>query len=321
MWGGADVSEQKRRVDYWVENYPKQVSKYRDADDINPKHTFFYPAEEYKIEYLDKITDLCKQGYGEIEVHLHHDNDTEENFISNMHEFLELLDTRHGVVPKVDGSYNFSFIHGNWALDNSRKDGRWCGLNNELFLLKKLGCYADFTLPSAPSDTQTSKVNSIYYAKDNTLKPKSHNTGVDVEVGGKESGDLMIIQGPLALNFKKRKFGFLPKIENSDIRHTFLPTKDRIDLWIRQSIHVKGRPEWIFVKIHTHGTQDNDMEAILGDDVSFMYKYLEDNYNDGENYSLHYVTAREMYNIVKAAEAGETGNPGLYRNYKIPSPF
>ena len=39
----------------------------------------------------------------------------------------------------------------------SLPDGRWCGLNNELILLRDLGCYADFTLPSAPSrpsDTQ-----------------------------------------------------------------------------------------------------------------------------------------------------------------------
>ena len=37
----------------------------------------------------------------------------------------------------------FGFIHGNWCLDNSRADGRWCGLNNELILLRELGCYAD----------------------------------------------------------------------------------------------------------------------------------------------------------------------------------
>ncbi len=30
------------------------------------------------------------------------------------------------------------------------------------------------------------------------------------------------------------------------------------------------------------------------------------------------MTAREAYNIVKAAEAGEKGNPEKYRNYQIP---
>ena len=32
------------------------------------------------------------------------------------------------------------------------------------------------------------------------------------------------------------------------------------------------------------------------------------------------VTAREMYNIAKAAEEGEKGEPGQYRNYEILPP-
>ena len=45
-------------------------------------------------------------------------------------------------------------------------DGRWCGLNNEIGLLCRLGCYADFTFPSAPSETQPAMVNAIYYSRD-----------------------------------------------------------------------------------------------------------------------------------------------------------
>ncbi len=35
---------------------------------------------------------------------------------------------------------------------------------------------------------------------------------------------------------------------------------------------------------------------------------------------LHYVTAREAYNIVKAAEAGKSGDPNDYRDFEIPPP-
>jgi hypothetical protein len=35
---------------------------------------------------------------------------------------------------------------------------------------------------------------------------------------------------------------------------------------------------------------------------------------------LHYVTAREVYNIIKAAEAGLTGSPHDYRDYELPPP-
>jgi hypothetical protein len=51
-----------------------------------------------------------------------------------------------------------------------------------------------------------------------------------------------------------------------------------------------------------------------------MHRYLESRYNDGKRYVLHYVTAREAYNIVKAAEAGEQGDPGRYRDYLLPPP-
>lgn len=320
MWGKASYDQEVTRVDQWLHQYPEQVKGHYDADGKSPQHTYFYPQEEYRVEHLNKIASLCKSGYGEVEIHLHHDNDTEDNFMKTMQGFLETLDKNHGLIPKNENGYQFSFIHGNWSLDNSRKDGRWCGLNNELILLKKLGCYADYTLPSAPSDTQTKKVNSIYYAKDNPVKPKSHNTGIDVCVGGKESGDLMIIQGPLSFNFKSRKYGVLPKIENADIRSIQLPTNDRVDLWVDQHISVQGKPDWIFIKIHTHGTQETDIDAILGDEVEKMYSYLETKYNDGENYVLHYVTAREMYNIIKAAENNEAGSPNDYRDYIIDKP-
>jgi hypothetical protein len=93
-----------------------------------------------------------------------------------------------------------------------------------------------------------------------------------------------------------------------------------VDLWVRQHIHVQGRPEWIFVKIHTHGTQEPDMETLLGDPMDRMFTYLETAYNDGSRYQLHYVTSREAYNIIKAAEAGKVGNPHLYRDFLLPRP-
>ena len=51
-----------------------------------------------------------------------------------------------------------------------------------------------------------------------------------------------------------------------------------------------------------------------------MNDYLTTKYNDGDNYLLHYVSAREMYNIVKAAEQGEQGNPNDYRDFHVAAP-
>ena len=322
MWRGADLATQRTRVDRWCREYRDMAARHRDADGRPPQHSFFYPEEEYAPEHLEKLAELCADGYGEIEEHLHHDNDTEANFRAGMSRFCRVLHERHGALPRdpASGELRFGFIHGNWCLDNSRPDGRWCGIDNELILLRELGCYADFTMPSAPSDTQTRIINSIYYATDDPHAPKSHDDGTLVRVGGTPSGDLMLIQGPLGLNWRDRRMGLIPRIENADVRGGQPPTAERVDAWVRTGVHVEGRPEWVFIKIHTHGTQEADMDTLLGAPVDAMHRHLETAYNDGSRYVLHYVSAREAYNIAKAAEAGREGNPNDYRDFVLPAP-
>ncbi|HQY82687.1 MAG TPA: hypothetical protein PK818_07895, partial [Thermomonas sp.] len=122
MWGKADADTQHRRVERWCRDYRALASRHRDADGRPPQHTFFYPEEEYVPELLDQLAALCGEGYGEIEVHLHHDNDTEANFRTSVARFRDLLHARHGALPRdpASGELRFGFIHGNWCLDNSR---------------------------------------------------------------------------------------------------------------------------------------------------------------------------------------------------------
>lgn len=317
-----NIDLERARVDRWFKDYPLMAEQHKDADGVMPKHCFFYPEEEYRYEHLAKLSDMCYRGFGEIEIHLHHDDDTPENFTKIMTDFANTLHHDHGALPvhPETGHIMYAFIHGNWSLDNSLPDGYMCGIDNELSLLNKTGCYVDMTLPATPSPAQTTKVNSIYYAEGRPGKCKSHDTGIDVEVGKAESGDVMLIQGPIGINFKWRTPKGLPHVENADVRKACPPLKSRIDQWVSSHIHVKGRPEWIFIKVHTHGTQENDMETLLGQPRHDMHNYLETKYNDGENYILHYVSAREMYNIVKAAEAGKKGNPHEYRDFILTKP-
>lgn len=316
---GASDALGMRRVERWVHDYRKVAGKFRDADGRVPSHSFFYPEEEYRAEYLEAIAGLCRDGFGEVEVHLHHDDDTPDGLTNKLDRFTRTLADTHALLPCVAGKIPFAFIHGNWALDNSRRDGCWCGVNNELVVLREAGCYADFTLPSAPSDTQTSMVNSIYYATDDPYRSKSHDRGEALRVGGKPTGDLLIFQGPLALHWHHRKFGIWPRIENSDIAPTDIPITDRVPLWVKQHIHVEGRPEWIFIKVHTHGAIEENADFLFGGELEKLFACLDDLCNDGVHNVLHYVTAREAYNIAKAAEAGKSGNPGQYRDFIHPA--
>lgn len=62
------------------------------------------------------------------------------------------------------------------------------------------------------------------------------------------------------------------------------------------------------------------MDTLLGATAHTMHDHLEHAYNDGERHVLHYVTAREVYNIIKAAEAGMSGNPDAWRDFELPPP-
>jgi hypothetical protein len=315
VWGDGDEITK-----LWGEKYPLFAEKHYDSDGMPLQHTWFFPIESYNPLFLERLSMLCQKGFGEIELHLHHDNDNEESLRKIIKMGIKDLTNHGALVNNMDGKARFGFIHGNWALNNSRKDGRWCGVNDELRVLRDEGCYADFTLPSAPSDTQTKKINSIYYAKSNPGIKKNHNKGIDVVVGGKEWGDLMIIQGPLTLNWSRRKYIVLPQIENGEIAESKPGSVDRIKLWKNQDIHIKGRPEWIFIKVHCHGGVRKEADAVLGEKADKMFSLLESIFRNGDQYRLHYVTARECYNIIKAAEANEKGNPSTFRDYVIPSP-
>ena len=311
--------QERERMRDWLDRYPKLASRHHDSDGRPPQHTWFYPGENYEPEYLDGLVGLCQQGLGEIELHLHHGHDTEETLRAKIRKAI--LDfSKHGalVTGEVPQRHTYGFIHGNMALDNSMNDPSLCGVNEEITILKETGCYADFSMPTSPAISQTRKINAIYYAKDDPRRPKSHDTGVDVKVGRSPSGDLMIVPGPLGINWHSRKWGILPRIENAEIQGSNLPTQERIRLWMKLHIHVKGKPEWVIVKVSCHGAEDQNRDALLGEPADRMYSYLEKEDRDRPGYALHYVTARELYNIIKAAEAGMTGDPSLYRDYVIP---
>ena len=433
-----------KRVQRWLNEYPKLAEQFRDADGVAPQHTFFYPEEEYHPDFVGPLADLTAAGLGEVEIHLHHRNDTPEGLREKLTRFRDLLREEHGLL----GSYSYSgrnrtcspgiedrgagqrselpdagrlegsaptadegrggggnvqcsmlnaqrstgntehrtpntehvgtgpvpptygFIHGNWALCNSRPDGDWCGVNEELSILAETGCYADFTFPSVPSPTQPRTVNSIYYATDAPGKPRGHDRGAEAQIvagtgpvplrtkdgalgngtiglrdkktANHEPGTtnpeqrtpnpepktpntanrscsrhnpLLLVQGPLALNWRWRKWGVLPRVEHSDLCGSNPPTPLRADLWGRQHIHVRGKPDWVFIKLHTHGCIESNTDVLLGEPMRTLHAYLTTQYNDGTDYCLHYVTAREMANLIHAAEAGTAAPPGDCRNF------
>jgi hypothetical protein len=301
-WNKVDRETAHRRVQRWLDAYPRVAEEHRDSAGRAPRHSFFYPEEEYDEKILDGLGRMCREGFGEVEVHLHHDNDTAENLRSTLARYTQMLHDRHGLLRRdpETGQLLYCFIHGNWALDNSRPDGRWCGVDNELSVLVETGCRCDLTMPSAPSDTQTKMVNSIYFAHGCPGKRKSHNRGRDCAVGEwAEPGELLLIQGPLTLNWRDRKAGILPRIESGEISADAPPTPERVKRWERCGITVRGAEDHLFIKVHTHGAEERTADMLLDGGFDRLWTALEQRFRDRPGFSLHYVSAWEMYETVR----------------------
>ena len=307
-WGNPKRADALAKVLRWTEEYPKRFSKFCDVDGRPPQHTFFFPQDQYRPEYIDPLADLCHAGFGEFDIHIHHQDDTPEGLEEKLSVFRDVLYHRHGMLRRdpITGEIVYGFIHGNWALNNSRRDGCWCGVDHEIPILLKTGCYADFTLPSAPSDTQTTTINSIYYAKDIPGQRKSHDKGLLARVGQTApDNSLLMIQGPLGFDWTRKKFGLLPRIENADLTAKHPPSIRRLHLWLDAGVTVQGRPDWRFVKLHTHGCKAGNIDMLLGERMQMFHQELAELHTLQPNFRFHYVTAWEMAQLAHRAERDE----------------
>lgn len=317
LHGGADMATGIERVMAWRTRYP-ELGRFRDAVGRPPRHSYFYPGDQYDPRLVEPIAELCDQGFGEFEVHLHHHGDTRATLQARLEDTLKGLDA-HGVVPKRNGRPAWAFIHGDWALANSRRDGRCCGVDDELLLLHELGCYADFTFPSAPDESQPGLVNCIYYPTGDLARRRPYETGDPVHVGMAPRDQVLLVQGPLAACQRDGSTKpFDVWIENTALDWSRGATLGRLRQWVRQEITVAGRPEWLFVKVYSHGAPERNAEVMLGPSAHRFHEAALAEYGDGERHRLYYVTAREMFNVVRAAMDGKTGTPEAYFDYEIP---
>lgn len=325
-------------VNMWVDDYAAMASCHIDADGRHPIHSYFLISlpviEPDLLHYtLIKLNQATYGGYGEVEFHCHHGVEDESKrteqeatddllcLISQTKAYFNM----HGalVTAQPEPQFTFGFIHGMWALDNSRLNFwsvrgyphfEYCGVNREMEFLSKCGAYADFTFPAwGPMDPLLG--DAIFYAADDDLPASYHSLANIhlVEVNRPSRGDLMIVEGP---------WGDGDLSCNTGSSYVW-PTLSRMDRWLAHNVHIIGYDDWIFIKVHTHGcagdiSRPDIRDCLFGTVMDNFYTDMEQRFNDGVHWKLHYVSAREMYNIIKAAEAGETGDPDQYRDYVIP---
>ncbi len=295
-----------------------------DADGTPFRHTNFYPAEQYEREVLEIMAEMQDEGLGEVEVHLHHEGDgpdTPENFRRTILKFRDTLAERHRCLSRMDGVGDpmYAFVHGNLALANSC-GGRFCGVDNEMQVLQETGCYVDMTLPSAPDQSQVSVINQIYECGHPLHEPVPHRSGNRIAANGKTPVLPLIFTGPLVLNWTQRKAGLpFPRIDDGALAANQPLDIARFNRWRSANITIAGRSDWVFIKLYCHGFFDYDQSASIGDDAKRFFSELMELSEKRGDFKLHFATAREAFNMVRAAIDGKKGEPGAYRNYRLQS--
>jgi hypothetical protein len=295
----------------WCAEYERLAGGHRDADGRPPQHTWFYRYDYPNSGCVQALSDCAFRGFGEVEFHLHHGHDTHETMLATLSSGLDWFN-RFGAMRTAEANprQRYGYVAGNSALDNGAGDDALSGCATELCALRDSGCYADFTFPSLGSPAQPRLTNCIYYASEDG-RCKSYDRGVPVEAGRPGRGDLMIFQGPVSIDWRA---GCL---DDGALENTSPPHPRRLANWLSANVHVPGRPEWVFIKLHTHAMQNR--ASFLSERNDAVFTAMETWWNRPP-FRLHYVTAREAYNIVKAAEAGMSGNPNDYRDFEIPPP-
>ncbi len=295
----------------WCRAYEALAEPHRDSDGRPPQHTWFYRYDYPNPDCVQALSDCAYRGFGEVEFHLHHGHDTHETMAQTLSEGVRWFN-RFGAMVTAEAKPRslFAYIAGNSALDDGAGDPSKSGCPTEIDALRNAGCYGDFTFPSLGTAPQPRKVNSIYYATEDG-KPKSYDTGVDLASGRPPSGDLLMFQGPVSIDWRN---GCLQDgaVEDYSPAHP-----RRLGGWLSAHVHVRGRPEWVFVKLHTHAMQNR--KSFLGRPTAETFAAME-HWWTRPPFRLHYVTAREAYNIAKAAEAGYAGDPNDFRDFLVPPP-
>ena len=311
-YGNTTLENAHLRLAKWQDRWPKIASDApKDSLGNAPCFTFFYPQEEYQRDLLNTITELCATGYSDVEVHLHHFNDNAASFSEKIRIFTRALHEQHGLLHVHNGRLMFGFIHGNWALDNSHPKGIGCGVKGELQLLRDLGCYADFTMPSFPSGTQSRIVNQVYWTTGDPARPRGFDSGVEATPGGGVQGDLLMITGPAGIRYRDR---LIPRSETGELAAYDLPTPYRVKRWIDLAPRIGDD---IFLKLYGHSAREDNAAALLGSTdapaaLPSMFRWIRERC-DQEGLELHWASAYQMFTAIETLiQLPTAAKPGVH---------
>lgn len=285
------------------------VSNHTDSDSVHLKMTFAKKNLHADPTGLSPLSEWCKDNSSELELLLSCESRREPSFRAQLYGHLAVLKS-HGWATMIDSETRFTVVR-----ERCRSELAGTIPAEQIRVLAQAGCYADMSFPDIESRHKRTGINSIYSVSSAVSDPFRDCSYL--RTGELDTGDLVVIDGPLLTDWADWRDSYGPLVENGCLTPSNLPDSRRVESWIRANVHVIGQPDWIFVKLRITNLVDAPSARRVLQALHQSLSYLENVYRDNEAYRLHYVTAREMYNIARAAEAGRTGDAAAFRDYMI----
>ncbi len=294
------MSEQIEQV---MDSMTRIAKNHVDYTGRNFRFTFACPVYNWNESEMTRLKDWCATDLGEIELLMPSDYPGTDS--------LRWLLEKTVLFP---GRSRFAIIRqaGQPSNSRTRRDTK-----AELILLRDFGCYADLSFPDPASSLQPLRINSITSVSHQADSDNPYDDAIPIKSGTVSFGDLFVIDGPTIIDWANWNDLFSPTVDFGRLSYNSPPDTARIDRWIRANVHVDGQPNWVFVKLILSDDFLTDSSLNLLNSYDQVLDCLERRFVDGDEFRLHYVTAHEMYNIARAAEAGKIGSAANYVDYKL----
>jgi hypothetical protein len=217
---------------------------------------------------VQRLAEFCHLGWGRLKFTCTGltESITAEETEKQLTSFRDVLAHDHVCLSYEEGDAQpkYAFIHGNLTLANCA-NGFACGIDNEMQLLADTGCYVDMTyLTAVFHPAQIGMINSIYECALPLNDRAPQRLGQELKVGSPVTRFPFLIQGPWMMDFDRSARSGWGRIENAALTGPNPPSLRRLGLWKNARVAVGGRPDWLFIKLHTHGMAPADMDTMLG---------------------------------------------------------
>lgn len=274
-----------------------------------PAPLVLLPGEQYRPAWLNTLADLARQGLGEVELHLHHAATTPRACAATSSSSRPTRSTGH--LSRDPDRAPALRLHpqATGPLANARKDERTGRVDEAIPLLFDTGCYADFTFPAAPDESQPNIVNQMYWPVGDLAKTARLRAG-RARVGEVKRNRVLVIEARSA----SRREGKDPNlIENSSISAREPGTDgNACGAGSRRTSTSRGGPTGCSSRCTPHGAPDAQGASLLAREgaASPRARPLQRRRGVG----VRYLSAREMFNVAVAAMEGREGDPNQYRD-------